>query len=66
MSEKPLRHDEIRCTKVTPGYAHTEREGVCGRDVTVEDVKKMFYHSLFGGRDARVSNGQWRATTHDD
>lgn len=50
----------------TPGYHHTVYEGICGKDVTVEDIKKKFYHTHFGGRDAYVNNGRWRAVCHND
>lgn len=61
-----LGDDEIRVTKAQHGYAHTYREGVCGKNVTTADIKKKFYDSMFGGRDARVSNGRFSVITHDD
>lgn len=56
----------IRVTKLTPGHAHTDYEGECGPDVTVDDIKNKFYHPYFGGRGAWVGNGRWKATSHDD
>lgn len=66
MTEETQDRKWIKVTKVTPGYAHTDYQGECGPDVTVDDIKKKFYHSYFGGRGASVSNGKWRATSHDD
>lgn len=64
--DKELGPKDIRVTDVTPGHAHTVRKGICGCDVTVEDIKAEFYHSLFGGRDAYVHDGAFQVTTHDD
>ena len=40
--------------------------GICSPDVTVEDVKKRFYHWYFGGRDAWVKDGRFGCTIHTD
>ena len=56
----------IKVESRTPGYKHTVFTGTCGKDVTMEDIKNKFYHPYFGGRNAQVSNGTWRATSHDD
>lgn len=57
---------KIKITKTTPGHAHTAFEGTCDKDVTVADIKAEFYHPVFGGRQAWVSGGKWRAIRHDD
>jgi hypothetical protein len=49
-----------------PGYAHVTVQGTCGPDVTVEDVRKRFYHWYFGGRDAWVKDGRFGVTIHTD
>lgn len=46
------------------GYNHTVVWGICSPDVTVEDVKKRFYHDYFGGRQAWVKDGKFGATIH--
>ena len=56
----------IKVTRTMPGYHHTDYEGECGPDVTIDDIKKKFYSPYFGGRNARVCNGKWSATRHDD
>jgi hypothetical protein len=56
---------EIRVTKKTPGYAHTTLEGVCGVEVTVQDIRKEIYHPMFGGRGASVHDGKWIAIRYD-
>ena len=48
------------------GYASTTISGTCSPDVTVEDVKKRFYHWYFGGRDAWVKDGRFGCTIHTD
>lgn len=48
------------------GYNHVNVSGVCSPDVTVEDVKKRFYHFYFGGRDAWVRDGKFGCTIHID
>lgn len=48
------------------GYAHTRYSGACSSDVTVDDIKKRFYHSYFGGREAWVKDGRWSAVCHTD
>lgn len=65
-SNGPIGDDEIRVTKVTPGYGHTRYEGLCGPSVTVHDIKNRFYHPMFGGRDASVQNGRFKAVCHND
>ena len=57
---------EIKVLKQTPGYKHTKYEGTCGPKVTKDDIEKRFYHPYFGGRDAWVLNGRWRAIRHND
>lgn len=48
------------------GYNNVTVNGVCSPDVTVEDIKKRFYHSYFGGRDAWVRDGKFGCTIHTD
>jgi hypothetical protein len=48
------------------GYGHCTVSGVCSPDVTVEDVKKRFYHWYFGGRGAWVRDGRFGCTIHTD
>lgn len=66
--ETEEQESEKRITVVnsTRGYAHTRLSGTCGSAVTVEDIRKRFYHPYFGGRDAWVRDGQWGAICHDD
>lgn len=49
-----------------PGYAHITLQGICAPDVTVEEVRHMFYHEYFGGRDAWVHDGRWGCVVHTD
>jgi hypothetical protein len=56
----------IKITKIITGHKHTRYEGICGVNVTVEDIKKAIYHPRFGGRGAWVSNGKWGAVRHND
>jgi hypothetical protein len=53
-------------TQRVAGHHHVTVSGVCSPDVTVEDVKKRFYHSYFGGRGAWVSGGKFGCTIHLD
>ena len=53
-------------TTRSSGYNNTTVSGVCSPDVTVEDVKKRFYHWYFGGRDAWVRDGRFGCTIHTD
>lgn len=53
-------------TNRSSGYNNTTVSGVCSPDVTVEDVKKRFYHWYFGGRDAWVREGRFGCTIHTD
>lgn len=48
------------------GYAQTTVSGICSPDVTVEDVRKRFYHSYFGGTNAWVRDGRFGCTTFTD
>ena len=32
----------IKVLKATPGYAHTDYQGECGPDVTVDDAYRLF------------------------
>ena len=50
----------------SPGYAQTVISGICSPDVTVEDVKKRFYHSYFGGARPWVNNGRFGCTIFTD
>jgi len=55
---------EIKLDHVETLYNHKNYSGTCGKSVTVEDIKKRFYHPYFGGRDAKVHNGTFTATEH--
>lgn len=57
---------DIEIVYRVPGYTHTRLSGICGPEVTVEDIRKFAYHEYFGGRDAWVSNGEWGCVRHDD
>jgi hypothetical protein len=48
------------------GYNNVAVSGICSPDVTVDDVKKRFYHDYFGGRDAWVGEGRFGCTIHTD
>lgn len=48
------------------GYGHSTVSGLCSPDVTLEDVRKRFYHSYFGGRAAWVKDGRFGCTIHTD
>jgi hypothetical protein len=56
----------MNVTSRSDGYANTTVSGECSPDVTVEDVKKRFYHWYFGGRDAWVKDGRFGCTIHTD
>lgn len=62
--EMPEKVMEV--TNREPGYAHTRVQGTCSPDVTVEDVKRRFYHGYFGGRDAWVRDGKFGCVIHTD
>jgi hypothetical protein len=57
---------QMSVTQWSHGYNNTTIQGVCSPDVTVEDVKKRFYHDYFGGRAAWVSDGKFGCTIHTD
>lgn len=57
---------DIEVVYRVPEYARTILKGVCGPDVTVEDIRRAMYHEYFGGRDAWVRNGEWGCVRHDD
>lgn len=56
----------ITVVTVQHGYNHTVYGGICGPEVTLDDIKERFYHPHFGGRQAWVEDGNWGATCHDD
>lgn len=56
----------ILVTESHGGYAHTRLSGICGPDVTVTDIEREMYHPYFGGREARISGGEWSCVRHDD
>jgi hypothetical protein len=66
MSEQAEDRKQITVVNRESGYAHTTFQGTCGPDVTVEDIKKRFYHNYFGGRGAWVRDGHWGAVCHTD
>ncbi len=57
---------KINVEKIVLGHAHKQYEGNCSKNVTVEDIKKEFYHPNFGGRSAWVRNCRWGAIRHED
>lgn len=57
---------QMSVTSRSDGYGHCTVSGVCSPDVTVEDVKKRFYHFYFGGRAAWVKDGRFGCTIHTD
>ena len=62
----PTDEKWTKVTKSYPGYKHTQIYGECGKDVTVEDIKKQYYHPYFGGRNAWISDGKFGVIMHDD
>lgn len=66
MTQPTSEEKRIEVTGSHPGHAHTTLYGTCSSNVTVDDIKRKFYHSYFGGRDAWVRDGQWGAVRHDD
>lgn len=57
---------QMSVTNRSNGYAQTTVSGVCSPDVTVEDVRKRFYHSYFGGTGAWVRDGRFGCTIFTD
>lgn len=57
---------QMSVTGRSDGYNNVTVSGVCSPDVTVEDVKKRFYHFYFGGRGAWVKDGRFGCTIHTD
>ncbi len=53
-------------TQRSNGYNNVSVSGDCSPDVTVEDIKKRFYHYYFGGRSAWVKDGRFGCTIHTD
>ena len=68
MAEEKKRpgEKEIRITSSVPGHAHTKLRGICGVNVTEEDIRREIFHPIFGGRDVFVLEGQWSAIRHED
>lgn len=65
--ETDTTQKKIVVTGRASGYAHVRLWGTCGPDVTREDIEKRFYHSYFGGREARVhKDGTWSCVVHTD
>jgi len=61
------KNDErMKVTSRSQGYHHVVIVGECDADVTVEDVRRRFYHPQFGGRDAWVTGGRFGCTVHTD
>ncbi len=60
------RDDRIRITRVRRGYAHTEYEGECDESVTAEDIRRLFFHPMFGGRAIALRAGRFRVIRHED
>jgi hypothetical protein len=48
------------------GYAHVTLHGTYTGPATVDDVKKKFYHSYFGGRGAWCHDGEFGCVVHTD
>jgi hypothetical protein len=63
-----MAEDEVKFEVVDrfPGYAHVRIYGTYTGPATVEDVKKRFYHSYFGGRDPWCSDGRFGVVVHTD
>lgn len=57
---------QMSVTDRSNGHNNVTVSGVCSLDVTVEDVKKRFYHFYFGGRGAWVEDGRFGCTIHTD
>lgn len=57
---------QMTITDRSHGWNNTTISGVCSPDVTVEDVKKRFYHDYFGGRQAWVRDGRFGCVVHTD
>lgn len=62
----PVAHERIRIEQRVPGYAHVTLSGSCDSDVTVEEIRELFYHPYFGGRCAWVRAGRFGVTVHTD
>lgn len=60
------RRLQFKVTDQHFGYGHVRVSGTCPTDATVAEVKEIFYHSYFGGRDAWVENGRFSCVTHTD
>lgn len=56
----------MEVTSRQPGYAHVTVYGTCSPNVTIEDVRKRFYHSYFGGRGEWVRDGKFGVIIHTD
>lgn len=56
----------MEVTHRSPGYAQVTIQGTCSPDVTVDDVKKQFYHWYFEGRDAWVRDGRFGCVVYTD
>lgn len=63
-----MADDEVifNVTDTQPGYAHTRISGTYTGPATVEAVKKRFFHSYFGGRDAWCRDGKFGVVVHTD
>ena len=49
-----------------PGYKNSRISGTYIGSATVEDVKKQFFHSYFGGREAWIKDGRFGCVVHLD
>jgi len=57
---------KIDVTNRVGGYAQVTLYGTCSPDVTVEDIRKKYYHEYFGGSAAWVKDGNWGCTRYTD
>jgi len=65
-SQCPEGYDErVEILVVRPGYAHCLYEGRC-RNITLEELCKLFVHPMFGGRSAWIRDGLFSIIRHTD
>lgn len=66
MTDEKTTEKRMDVTSRSAGYAHVQLYGDCSPDVTVDDIRKRFYHSYFGGRGEWVKDGKFGVIVHTD
>lgn len=64
--EAPAGPVAFRIDFTVYGHAHVRHEGSYTGPATVEDVRREFFHPLFGGRDEWCADGRWGCIVHTD